>query len=204
MAETLHDGLLEPLRELHVKAATLLRLEPASLYEQRAWLGDLATLAQSAVAELEQIVRGLADGAARRSDLLPRLIELCECFRSNCGIRCETRLQAEHVRFTPAASECVYQAIRELLANVHLHSHASRVEITSERRGDGSVAIGVHDDGVGMPPQRMRPNPFDGGGLGLWRIEQRLAEVGGTLSIDSNAGVRATVVVPARFAHGAR
>ena len=74
-----------------------------------------------------------------------------------------------------------------------------RRAVTSRLRHDGEIAITVADNGVGLQSVTQRKHPFEGGGFGLWSIEHRLGELGGTLEMANDSGLRATVVVPRRF-----
>jgi signal transduction histidine kinase len=76
---------------------------------------------------------------------------------------------------------CIYRIVQEALTNCARHAGASRVGVTVERRGD-AIRLVVADDGVGMPPTGRRE------GFGLIGIEERLRELGGTLSIQSGKG----------------
>jgi signal transduction histidine kinase len=104
-----------------------------------------------------------------------------------------------HVEFEPGVGEIVFRTLRELLTNVRKHSRASLVQVTSRYRHDGAVAITVADNGIGLQSVTRRKHPFEGGGFGLWSIEHRLGELGGTLELESDSGLRATVVVPRKF-----
>jgi signal transduction histidine kinase len=126
---------------------------------------------------------------AHRTDLLARLLALGEEFRAEGGIDCEV-------------TEVVFRTVRELLTNVRQHARAKLVRISSVDRRDGSIGIIVTDDGVGLPPERRRGNPFDDTGrIGLWSIDQRLRDFGAVLDIEaeSGRGTRAMVVLPGRL-----
>jgi len=136
---------------------------------------------------------------AIRTELLPRLLELCEDFRAQGGIRCEVALDERHTQFDDEVSEVVFRTVRELLTNVRQHAQARQVKVSSVYRRDGSIGIMVADDGVGLPAHRRRGNPFDeSGGIGLWSIDQRLRAFGAVLDIEAAAGqgTRAMLIVP--------
>jgi signal transduction histidine kinase len=137
--------------------------------------------------------------AATRTSLLPRLLELCEDFRGQAGIRCEVALEECHFRFDAEVSEVVYRTVRELLTNVRQHAQAQEVKVSSTGRRDGSIGITVADDGIGLPAHRRRGNPFDeSGGIGLWSIDQRLRDFDAVLDIEAAAGrgTRAMIILP--------
>lgn len=197
MAERLHDGPLQELLALQLKAANLARLGRLGPEDVRERLVELNRLAQSAIDHLQEMVRDLAELPPAPDDLVERIAGLCEHFRTGSGIECEVAVQASHLQGLSAqVSDVLYRTLRELLTNARKHSHATKVKIVSSRRADGAVAISVEDNGIGMFAHRRPRNPFEVGGFGLWSIEQRLGELGACLDIESDSGgVRATVVL---------
>ncbi|MFC7717328.1 ATP-binding protein [Nonomuraea recticatena] len=69
------------------------------------------------------------------------------------------------------------------LANAREHAQASRVVVTLSYL-EGEVTLDVFDDGVGF--DQAAPGP--GRGYGLRGMRDRLAEVGGTLVVESVPG----------------
>jgi signal transduction histidine kinase len=93
-------------------------------------------------------------------------------------------------------SVILFQFARELVYNVIKHADASAGRIELEVR-DNAVRLVVSDDGKGFPPAAAAGQPGAGGGYGLFSVRERLALLGGELSIESDArGVRASVRVP--------
>ena len=198
LAERLHDGPLQELVALQLATANLVR-SGAQGALQTTHAVEVANLAQAAIDNLQQIIRDLMGDASQPLPLATRLNELCEQFKAGSGIDCKLQVVAAHVQFEPGVGEIVFRTLRELLTNVRKHSQATVVKLTSRLRHDNEVAITVADNGVGLPSVTQRKHPFEGGGFGLWSIEHRLGELGGTLEMANDAGLRATVVVPRRF-----
>jgi signal transduction histidine kinase len=135
-----------------------------------------------------------------RTELYAQLLELCDEFRSHGDIGCDVALEERHTRFNEELSDVVFRTVRELLANVRQHARAKHVRVSSADRRDGSIAITVADDGIGLPPHRRRGNPLDeSGGIGLWSIDQRLREFDAVLDIEAatGRGTRAMLILPA-------
>jgi len=91
----------------------------------------------------------------------------------------------------------LFRSVRELLMNVVKHAGASSVTVSIQRE-DNAVKIVVEDDGAGMPATMGDVHPTDEGGFGLFSIEERMNDLGGSLSIESSPGqgVRAILTVP--------
>ena len=198
LAERLHDGPLQDLVALQLATANLVRAGAEGTV-QAARAVEVGNLAQAAIDNLQQIIRDLMGDASQPLPLASRLNELCEQFKSGSGIDCKLHVVPAHVDFEPGVGEIVFRTLRELLTNVRKHSQATVVKLTSRFRHEDEVAITVADNGVGLQSASQRRHPFEGGGFGLWSIEHRLGELGGTLEIANDSGLRATVVVPRKF-----
>jgi signal transduction histidine kinase len=144
-------------------------------------------------------------GSGTDTDLYAKLLSLCEAFRTSARIGCDVVLDARHTRFDEEVCEVVYRTVRELLTNVLQHAHATRVELSSVCRRDGSIGIVVADNGVGLPPHRRRGRPFEEtGGIGLWSIDRRLREFDAMLDIEAapGRGTRAMIILPGHLVAG--
>ncbi|MBI5443318.1 MAG: ATP-binding protein [Deltaproteobacteria bacterium] len=92
-------------------------------------------------------------------------------------------------------SVLLFQAVRELLANVVKHARAREVRISCAREED-DVRIVVEDDGAGFA------TPANGAfrarqGFGLFSIRERLGSLGGLIEIEpAEPGTRVTLVAP--------
>ncbi len=80
---------------------------------------------------------------------------------------------------------CIYRVVQEALANAGRHSQGRAVRITLQAAG-GGVRLAVQDDGRGFPAAQVR-------GLGLLGIQERVANLGGTLQVASEPG-RGTIL----------
>lgn len=98
---------------------------------------------------------------------------------------------------TPVAV-ALLRAAQEGIANVSAHAGAGRVGLTLTFQPH-AVSVDVVDDGKGFDPQRPG-GPTTGTGMGLDVMRSRLAEVGGTLVVESAPGLGtalgATVSMP--------
>jgi signal transduction histidine kinase len=90
---------------------------------------------------------------------------------------------------------------QEALANVRRHARAARAGLTLSYMED-RVMLDVRDDGIGFDPAADRPSPGEGG-FGLVAMAQRLAELGGTLEIESRPRDGTTIVAAVPVGGGA-
>jgi PAS domain S-box-containing protein len=89
----------------------------------------------------------------------------------------------------------MFRSVRELVANAVKHSRAGLIRVAVLRERE-TLCVQVEDDGVGLVPSEA-VSPM-GKGFGLFSIQERLAELGGSLDLDSapGCGCRATLRVP--------
>lgn len=85
----------------------------------------------------------------------------------------------------------VFLAVKELLHNVLKHAQASHVVLEFNVQGQ-QLHISISDNGKGFDPGRLTP------GNGLFNLKKRMADCGGSVSIESRpgAGTRVHLIVP--------
>ncbi len=83
--------------------------------------------------------------------------------------------------------EVVYRILQEALANVARHSRAGQVKIDLAIKNDRASLV-VQDNGVGFDPSQIQATE-----LGLVSMRERAAELGGSLSNQSEPGQGTTI-----------
>lgn len=103
----------------------------------------------------------------------------------------ETRITCHDLPKTLSqdVATCLYRIAQESLNNVVRHAKASRIEVALTQSSMG-LNFTIADNGVGFPPDLRRA---DAGGLGLLSMKERVALIGGTLTIDSALGAGTTL-----------
>jgi signal transduction histidine kinase len=95
-------------------------------------------------------------------------------------------------RLSDAQRTCVYRIVQEALNNSGKYAQARNVEIAIAQ-SSGSVTLDIRDDGSGFETANNA-----GRGLGLLGMRERVAQIGGTLVIDSrqDCGTRISARLP--------
>jgi signal transduction histidine kinase len=91
-------------------------------------------------------------------------------------------------RLPAEAETALYRIVQEALTNVVKHASATRVSITLVRK-EGFAVVVVEDDGQGFEREATRA-----GSLGFVGMRERVALVGGRLTVESAPGAGTTIV----------
>ncbi len=88
-------------------------------------------------------------------------------------------------RIADNALNTVLSVVRELVANAVFHGKADEIRVEGSL-ADGTLRFSVSDNGTGFDPED-RPGVSEGH-FGLQGVRERLATLGGGMSIDSAIG----------------
>jgi signal transduction histidine kinase len=177
----LHDGAQQRLisTSLALRVARS-KLGPDADPEVAAGLQTAADELRAALVELRELARGIHPAILTEAGLAAAIDSLAE--RSTVPVEVTARPD----RRLPAAVEATaYFVVSEALANVAKYASAGRATVSADCQSD-SLRVEVADDGVGGADAR--------GGSGLRGLTDRVAAIGGSLSIDSPAGGGTRVV----------
>lgn len=122
--------------------------------------------------------------------LEPALRAMVDDFTQRTRVEAEFDVALGDTADSPAAQVAIYRMVQEALTNVARHADATRVSVRVRREQDG-LTIAIADNGRGAA---AAPAPH----LGLLGMNERIAELGGTLEIETRpaAGFRLTARLP--------
>jgi PAS domain S-box-containing protein len=172
LARDLHDGAQQQLVRAVIELQ-LLNRESAEIPRQAVeHLERALDATRSAIVDLRELAQGIHPRALTDRGLRAALGTLAD--RAPCAV--EIDVPAE--RFSESIEGTVYFVVAEALTNVAKHAHAQEVRV-SARIVDETLHLEVADDGVG--------GASEGTGSGLRGLADRVAAVGGELSVESAA-----------------
>ena len=116
-------------------------------------------------------------------------------FAKRSGIQVQLDLPEGIDRLPELAEIALFRIVQESLTNVHRHSGSSSVEIGLSVT-DGQARLIVRDFGRGIPIQIRQCSDLDSTrvGVGLSGMRERVSDLGGNFSIESNSHGTAIVV----------
>lgn len=198
IARELHDEFGPHLFALRAHAGAVMRLadrDPSGAGDLRrhgtAILAQIDALQQFNRRVLERLrPAGLVDlGLSGAVEVLIRLWR-----ETNPDVVIDARLSPSLGRLGEAAELTAYRVVQEGLTNTFRHAEATYVSVTISpiRAGEGreSIVVRIHDNGIGIDPERHS-------GFGLIGMRERVWALGGVLTITShNDGVLIEAVIP--------
>jgi PAS domain S-box-containing protein len=192
IAAALHDSICQSLAFAKRELGALERKAPANL---RKSLEEVCGQISQAIDQTRDLTLELAPSVLYTLGLEAAVEDLADQFSDSDGFLCEVHVNGEPRPLSDEMRSLLYRAIRELLVNVSKHAHAKRVSVDIQRQ-ESEIRIAVADDGKGFNPAEIKS--AEAGGFGLFSIRQRLAHIGGKLTIESGEGkgTRVTLIAP--------
>ena len=194
IARELHDQMGQNLTALNVGLKSLLDADHRS-NKLRSLVPPLQELATQTARDLHRVALELRPAALDDLGLIKAIRNLTDSWSVRCGI--EVDLEATKyrpARISPEIETTIYRIVQEALNNVAKHSGAKRVSLVLRHTSDHVQAI-IEDDGCGFDIASASSTANDRGGLGLYGIQERLGNVGGSLNVESAPGRGVTLIV---------
>ena len=189
IAKELHDGVIQSLFAvgMGMQGTALMSGDP-----------ELASRIESAVAELDRVIRdlrnyifGLRPGILEDRQLDQALRHTAKEFEDRSGILTIVEIDETVAAELASTAADVIQLAREALSNIGRHAEATTCRVTLHREGECGV-LEVDDDGKGFDLDTAQR------GDGLTNLEQRAHALGGKTSIESapTQGTTVRIVIP--------
>lgn len=189
VARELHDSISQML--VGVRYALELARRRLNLGDERASESldkGIASLG-STIQEVRRISRDLRPGVLDDLGLGPALQALIEEFEARTGIKSDFETVVFRGRLDREGRIALYRIAQEALTNIDRHSGASEINISLRGTRNGAL-MRISDNGIGMDwPQPAKAS----GGLGMRNMQERLEQLGGTLTVNSALGGGTTI-----------
>ena len=180
----LHDGIQQRLVSLSIDLRTFADELPGERTDLAGRVAQLRQTLSTVLDELQEIARGVHPAVLAKGGLHAAIGALAR--RAGLPVELNVRPSA---RLPESVEVAAYYIICEALTNAAKHAQASLIRIDVETR-DGSLCVGVHDDGVGGADARR--------GSGILGLSDRVDALGGSLVVHSppNGGTSVTALLP--------
>jgi signal transduction histidine kinase len=181
IAREVHDAISQHLFGLRMIAAGMCRADPGN-QQARA----IERISEEAQRDMQALLAELRPASLDGAGLAPALQEICAAYHDRLGVTVDASL--EDVTVPAPVEHALLRITQEACANAVRHGNAPRLAVSVARQ-DGHVELAVRDTGTGFDPAAAHA------GSGLAHIRDRVAELGGTVDIDSAPGRGAALTV---------
>ena len=196
IATELHDHVGQSLAVMRIQLASAIR--EANGRKLESILHEVSSSLLQAVKDTRNIITDLSPPTLNELGLGAAIMEfLNEQIETRYGLQVQFNEEAEPVLLNDETRAILYRSVRELLMNVVKHASAHSVSVSITRHQDGLQVV-VEDDGIGLVDGQVPKPKFGEGGYGLFSIEERMKDIGGSLRLeqDSGKGLKATLIIP--------
>jgi signal transduction histidine kinase len=194
ISRELHDSIGQSLTGLHWKLSKI-RREETSLNGLGPKLDECIDMAKACMDELRIVSSGLQPPVLEMLGLASALQWHAKRFAELSELKVKLSVDPEIERLDSDSELSLFRVFQECLSNVRRHARTdwahARLRVDEER-----VILEVEDRGIGMAANCVTSAEHKHRGLGLLKMRERVAELGGSLEIESNGEgtlVRASV-----------
>lgn len=192
IARDLHDLIGHTFTVITIKAELARKLMVKDQHRACREIKELEDISRDALKQVREVVTGY-----RTSDLSTELAHAKYILESN-DVRFDYQL--DDIKLDDNINKELAIIVKELVTNILKHAQASKVSASVSQEND-QVFLQVSDDGVGFSDSAKQVNslsssPNEQVGYGLKGIQERVARLAGTLSIESSQGVTFKIQIP--------
>lgn len=191
LAREIHDTLAQAFIGviMHLEAsAPLMATQQEKAHHH---LTQAEEIARHGLTQARRVVQDLRPEVLESAPLPEAIERVVQKWQQQSGINTHTAVTGEYRALHPEAEVTLIRATQETLANIQKHAQAHEVRVTLSYMGD-VIILDVQDDGIGIDQAAPSPN---GGGYGLIAMRQRVEQVGGRLTLESDPEDGTTVAV---------
>lgn len=191
LARDIHDTLAQGFTSIvmHLEAAE--QALPEDLDTLQKHLDQARVTARRSLEEARRVVHDLRPDLLERQSLPEAVERVVRRWSAESEVPVVVTATGTAVPLHPDIEVTLLRAIRESLNNIRKHAKATGVIVTLSYMED-VVILDVQDDGVGL--NGAAPSPFTGG-FGLQAMQERVAQFGGSVELESEVGEGTTLVV---------
>jgi signal transduction histidine kinase len=202
LAREIHDTLAQGLSAIVVHLETAEQLLPADDSEVRTQVQRARAVARESLDETRRVMSALRPRLLERAELPEAMRRVGAEWGERIGVAIALTVTGAPTALHPEAEITLLRAVQESLANVRKHANAKRVTVTLSYMED-LVVLDVRDDGVGLSPDAapagspsaMVRTSGEMTRFGLVAMRERVEQLGGWLTIESEPGEGTTVTV---------
>ncbi len=197
IARELHDDFAQTLTALTINLEAALQTLPAAMASLKDQLLHVQDLTMTTLGQTHWWIQDLRPRVLDDLGLVPAIRWYTETRLETLGVQVQLEVSSFKGRLPAELETTLFRVIQEAINNVAKHAQARQACIRLEFV-DARVIAEVMDDGVGFDPQEFLTMHEGMRGIGLLGMRERVALLGGLLTVDSQPGrgTRIRIEVP--------
>lgn len=190
LAVELHDSLSQTLTGVSMEIAAADDLKGNAPADMVVHLSRAGRVLKSCRSELKNCIWDLRSTALDEPNMTSAIMLTLQPVVNDVS-RVSVRFNVPRARLSDNTAHALLRIIRELVVNAMRHGGATSVNVAGSL-DRGALRFSVTDNGCGFDPDD-HPGVMEGH-FGLQGVEERLDQIGGTLTIESTPGKGARIV----------
>ena len=192
ISRDLHDGIIQNLYAVGLSLEDVPEIMTDDRVEAGARVERAIDGIHYAIQDIRNFILGLRPELLEGASLIGGLAALVDEYRRNTLIDLELSVPEPLDEPSAEVTGQLLAVVSESLSNVVRHSRASRAVVGLAATADGrGFEVRIDDNGTGFDPTRVGTL----GHQGLANIRNRAAQIGGTITIDSQPGTGSHVLI---------
>ena len=199
LGRELHDSLAQSVMAVNLDLAQVARSSVPLDKRARHALSEARGALRGMSREIRTLSYLLHPPVLDELGLVSAVKEYAQGFGERSGIALEIDIQPDFPRMPQEVETAFFRIVQESLANIQRHSGSSTGKIRLHaRQSVAELEIGDQGGGIAARPQTERGNGPQATrlGVGILGMRERMAQLGGTLEVESSSSgttVRATI-----------
>jgi signal transduction histidine kinase len=185
LARDIHDTLAQHFTSIimHLAAAKHSNFGTVQTQVQQA-----EEAAREGLDEIRRIVWDMQPEQIEKASLVEAVEELAARWSAENSVQVKMKVTGTPRSLTSSAETALLRISQEAMHNINKHAQAKKVNITFSYMEDLFV-MDIADDGLGFEPSKIK------NGFGMKTMRDRIEELSGTLTIESEQGIGTAIAV---------
>jgi signal transduction histidine kinase len=197
IARELHDSIGQTLAALKMTVTPLSSIAPAGTATSKR-VHEVDDLIDEAIRQTRTVSHLLHPPLLEELGFASAASWYVTEFSRRSGIEVNLDLPNDPPRFADSTELTLYRVVQESLTNILRHSESRKAEVRLEV-ARGEISLSVKDYGKGMTKGQIDRimKTAGGGGVGLRGMQERIADLGGTVELQSTGtGTTVKAILP--------
>jgi signal transduction histidine kinase len=185
LARDIHDTLAQHFTSIIMHLSAAKHSNPEAVRSQ---VQQAEESARDGLAEIRRIVWDMRPEQIEKASLVEAVEELAARWSAENGVLVKMNVTGTPHSLTSSVETALLRISQEAMHNINKHAQAKKVNITFSYMEDLFV-MDIADDGQGFEPSKIK------NGFGMKTMRDRVEELGGTLTIESEQGIGTAIAV---------